>query len=39
MTSEDAIEEKKDEKAISAVCKQHGVEFKAWPDEKYFIDE
>jgi len=39
MTSEEPIEEKNDERAISAVCKEPRIEFKAWPDEKYFIGE
>jgi deoxyribodipyrimidine photo-lyase len=39
LTAEVAVEEKREEKAISSVCEKHGVEFKAWLDEKYFIDE
>ncbi|TIC95558.1 putative cryptochrome DASH [Colletotrichum higginsianum] len=39
MTSEEAIEEKKDEEDVSTACKKHGVAFKTWLDEKYFIDD
>lgn len=39
MTAEEAVEEKKDERAVSSVCSKNGVEFKAWQDEKYFVDE
>ncbi|KAJ0356377.1 hypothetical protein COL154_000557 [Colletotrichum chrysophilum] len=39
MTAEEAVEEKKDEMAVAAACSKHGVNFKTWLDEKYFIDD
>ncbi|EFQ26657.1 DASH family cryptochrome [Colletotrichum graminicola] len=39
MTAEESVEEKRDEKAVSAACEKHGVAFKTWTDEKYFIDD
>ncbi|KAK2000423.1 DASH family cryptochrome [Colletotrichum falcatum] len=39
MTAEESVEEKRDEKAVSAACEKHGVAFKTWVDEKYFIDD
>lgn len=39
MTSDEGIEEKRDERALASVCKNSGIDFLAWPDEKYFIDE
>jgi deoxyribodipyrimidine photo-lyase len=39
MVGEESVEEKRDEKAIAALCEKHGIEFKIWMDEKYFIDE
>lgn len=39
MTSEEGVEERRDEKAISTLCKEQGAEFKLWNDEKYFVDE
>lgn len=39
MTSEEAVEEKRDERDVAEVCSKHGVEFKLWQDEKYFVDE
>ncbi|KAF9871535.1 cryptochrome dash [Colletotrichum karsti] len=39
MTAEEAVEEKKDEKAVSSACSKHGASFKTWLDEKYFIDD
>ncbi|ORY67320.1 DASH family cryptochrome [Pseudomassariella vexata] len=39
MMSEEGVEEKRDEKAVSSVCSNAGVEFKVWNDEKYFIDD
>lgn len=32
-------EETDQEQSVSEVCVTHGVDFKVWPDEKYFIDE
>ncbi|KAK1982549.1 DASH family cryptochrome [Colletotrichum cereale] len=39
ITAEEAVEEKRDETAVSAACEKHGVAFKTWMDEKYFIDD
>lgn len=39
MTSHDGTEERNDERAVAALCKEHGAEFKLWDDEKYFIDD
>jgi deoxyribodipyrimidine photo-lyase len=32
-------EEEEQERSVSSVCKNQGVDFKIWTDEKYFIDE
>lgn len=39
MTRNESVEEKEEEQGVEAVAKQHGVEFKIWRDEKYYIDE
>ncbi len=39
MIAEEGVEERRDERAVAAACKKHGVETKLWVDEKYFIDE
>jgi deoxyribodipyrimidine photo-lyase len=39
MTSDEGVEEKRDEKAVATACAQSDVKFEAWHDEKYFIDE
>ncbi|KAH9888674.1 DASH family cryptochrome [Xylariomycetidae sp. FL2044] len=39
MIEEEGYEEKRAEKDISAACKSLGADFKAWVDEKYFIDD
>lgn len=39
MTSEEGVEEKREERAVKLACSRAGVEFKLWQDEKYFIDE
>ncbi|KAF2258592.1 cryptochrome [Lojkania enalia] len=39
MTSEDSTEEKADEEDVRRLAKKNGIEFKAWIDEKYFIDD
>jgi deoxyribodipyrimidine photo-lyase len=39
ITSEDGVEESRDEKAVANVCQAQGVEFEKWIDEKFFIDE
>lgn len=39
MMEELSSEEVEEQYAVAAVCSKNGVEFKLWPDEKYFIDE
>lgn len=39
MTEEEGTEEKQDERRIREVVDAHGIEFKLWGDEKYYIDE
>lgn len=39
MTSEEGVEERRDQKAVSAVCQKLGVDFELRDDEKYYIDE
>lgn len=39
LTEEPSKEEVDDQKAISAVCSHHSINFKLWRDDKYFIDE
>ncbi|OLN96506.1 putative cryptochrome DASH, mitochondrial [Colletotrichum chlorophyti] len=39
MTAEEAVEERRDERSVAKACKKHGVAFRTWPDEKYFIDD
>lgn len=39
MTSEEGVEERADQRAVSAACKKHGIGFKLWNDEKYYVDE
>lgn len=39
MTRNESVEEKEEERSVEAITKQHGVEFKLWRDEKYYIDE
>lgn len=39
MTSDEGGEEKKEESDVKRVCEKAGIEFKLFPDEKYFIDE
>ncbi|RAR08412.1 cryptochrome dash [Stemphylium lycopersici] len=39
MTGEDATEEKRDEASVRKLTEQHGVDFKVWDDEKYYIDD
>lgn len=36
---EEGFEEKRDEKTLSETCSSLNVDFRAWVDEKYFIDE
>lgn len=39
MTSEEGVEEKREERSTKKICENAGVDFKLWKDEKYFIDE
>lgn len=39
MTGEEGVEERRDQKAVSALCKELGTDFKLWSDEKYYVDE
>jgi len=39
MVGEEAVEEKRDEQAVYGYCRRHGIEFRRWVDEKYYIDE
>jgi deoxyribodipyrimidine photo-lyase len=39
VTSDEGVEEKRDEKTLSSICADSGIDFKLWADEKYFIDE
>ncbi|OCL03390.1 cryptochrome [Glonium stellatum] len=39
MTSVEGTEEKKDERDVRQIAKKRGFEFKAWMDEKYFVDD
>lgn len=39
MTSEEGVEEHRDQEAVSAICKKHAADFKLWEDEKYYVDE
>lgn len=39
MTGEEGVEERRDQRAISAICEGHGAECKLWEDEKYYVDE
>jgi deoxyribodipyrimidine photo-lyase len=39
MTSEEGMEEKKEERDVKKICEVAGAEFKLFTDEKYFIDE
>lgn len=39
MTGEEGVEERRDQRAVSAVCKKLGTDFKLWSDEKYYVDE
>lgn len=39
MFEELAFEEVAEQDEISAVCSEHGVDFRLWTDEKYFVDE
>lgn len=39
MTSEEGVEERREERDVQKMTEQHGIEFNLWQDEKYFIDE
>ncbi|KAK9781561.1 putative DASH family cryptochrome [Seiridium cardinale] len=39
MTADEGVEERRDEKALASICAEFGIEFRAWADEKYFIDD
>ena len=39
MTSEEGVEERREERDVQQITEEHGKEFKLWQDEKYFIDE
>jgi deoxyribodipyrimidine photo-lyase len=39
MTEEHSFEEIEEQETVSSVCSDHGVDFRLWPDEKYFVDE
>ena len=39
MTSEEGVEEKREERAVRSAVEKQGKEFRLWQDEKYFIDE
>lgn len=39
MTEEDAVEEKREARAVQDLCRQHDAECKIFTDEKYFVDE
>lgn len=39
MTGEEGAEERRDQKAVSAICKKLGADFLLWDDEKYYVDD
>jgi deoxyribodipyrimidine photo-lyase len=39
MTSEEGVEEKREERDVKRACEKAGVDFKLFTDEKYLIDE
>ncbi|TVY30941.1 putative cryptochrome DASH, mitochondrial [Lachnellula hyalina] len=39
MTSEEGTEEQRAERSIKKLCKDSGIEFKVWVDEKYLVDD
>lgn len=39
MTDEEGTEEKEDEAAVRRLADKHGVDFKLWNNEKYYIDD
>jgi deoxyribodipyrimidine photo-lyase len=39
MVSEEGVEEAREERAVKDACREAGIEFRLWTDEKYLIDE
>ncbi|KAJ6444043.1 putative cryptochrome DASH [Purpureocillium lavendulum] len=39
MTEELSSEEKDEQEAIASVCSANDIDFRLWPDEKYFVDD
>ena len=39
MTSEEAVEEKREQQDIRRITEAEGIDFRLWTDEKYYIDE
>ena len=39
MTGEEGVEEKREERSARSISEKHGIEFKLWIDEKYFVDD
>ncbi|KAA8619282.1 PhrB Deoxyribodipyrimidine photolyase [Pyrenophora tritici-repentis] len=39
VAKDDATEEKREEAELAKITKQHGVDFKVWKDEKFYIDD
>jgi deoxyribodipyrimidine photo-lyase len=39
MTSEEGVEEKREERDVRRAVEEAGIDFRLWKDEKYFIDE
>jgi deoxyribodipyrimidine photo-lyase len=39
MVSEEGVEEAMEEREVKDACREAGIEFKLWTDEKYLIDE
>lgn len=39
MTSEEGVEECREQEAVSSICKKFDTDFLLWDDEKYYVDE
>ncbi|CZR51632.1 related to cryptochrome DASH [Phialocephala subalpina] len=39
MVAEEGVEENREERSVRSACRDSGVEFKLWTDEKYLIDD
>ena len=39
MTSEEGVEEKREERSVKIACEEAGIQYQLWGDEKYLIDE